>query len=60
MPSNTRLPLALVWLRLGVFVVMLMWTIDKFVRPQHTAAVFGAGPAFQIHDPHQAPHAAVA
>ncbi len=40
MPSNTRLPLALLLLRLGVFVVMMMWTIDKFVRPQHTAAVF--------------------
>jgi putative oxidoreductase len=40
MPFNTRLSLALLVLRLGVFVVMLMWTIDKFVRPQHTAAVF--------------------
>jgi hypothetical protein len=27
-------------LRLGVFVVMLMWTLDKFVNPGHSAAVF--------------------
>jgi putative oxidoreductase len=40
MPSNTRLSLALSLLRLEVFVVMLMWTMDKFVRPQHAAAVF--------------------
>ncbi len=35
-----RLPLALLLLRLGVFVVMFIWTIDKFVRPEHAAAVF--------------------
>ncbi|MDT8440850.1 MAG: hypothetical protein RQ723_04225 [Desulfuromonadales bacterium] len=35
-----RLPLALLLLRLGIFVVMFIWTIDKFVRPEHAAAVF--------------------
>ncbi len=35
-----RLPLALFFLRLGVFIVMLMWTLDKFVNPKHAAAVF--------------------
>ena len=35
-----RLPLALLFLRLGVFVVMLMWTLDKFVNPGHAAKVF--------------------
>ena len=28
-------------LRVGVFVVMVMWTLDKFVRPEHAARVFG-------------------
>lgn len=35
-----RLPVALMMLRLGVFIVMIMWTLDKFVQPQHTAGVF--------------------
>lgn len=35
-----RIQKALLSLRLGVFVVMFVWTIDKFVNPQHTAAVF--------------------
>jgi hypothetical protein len=30
---------ALLLLRLSVFVVMLMWTLDKFVRPAHAAAI---------------------
>lgn len=37
---NRKLPQALLGLRLGVFVVMLMWTLDKFVQPEHTAGVF--------------------
>jgi len=36
--DRVRLPLFL--LRIGVFIVMLMWTLDKFVRPGHTAGVF--------------------
>lgn len=35
-----RLQVALLALRLGVFVVMLVWTLDKFIQPQHSAAVF--------------------
>jgi len=35
---RVRLPLFL--LRLGVFVVMFMWTLDKFLNPKHAAAVF--------------------
>lgn len=27
-------------LRYGVFVVMLMWTMDKFINPEHAARVF--------------------
>lgn len=37
---NRNLPLALFLLRFGVFVVFFMWTLDKFLNPQHAAAVF--------------------
>jgi putative oxidoreductase len=40
MAKNQRLEVSLLALRLGVFLVMLVWTIDKFVRPEHTAKVF--------------------
>src|SRR5258708_18163741 len=36
--DGIRLPLFL--LRIGVFIVMLMWTLDKFVRPGHAAGIF--------------------
>lgn len=39
--SLRHLPLSLLLLRLGVLAVMLPWTLDKFVRPEHAAAVFG-------------------
>lgn len=35
-----RLSRSLLALRLGVFVVMLMWTLDKFVNPAHAGKVF--------------------
>lgn len=35
-----KLQLSLLLLRIGVAVVMAMWTIDKFVNPEHAAAVF--------------------
>ena len=35
-----RIPLALFLLRMGVFIVMLMWTLDKLVNPKHASAVF--------------------
>lgn len=37
-----QLPLALLLLRLGIFVVFLVWTLDKFVQPEHAAKVFTA------------------
>lgn len=50
-PAN-RLPVALLSLRLTVFLVMLVWTLDKFLAPDHAAKVFadyyfigGLGPA---------------
>jgi len=39
-PDQARISLALLWLRLGVFITMLMWTLDKFVQPEHAARVF--------------------
>lgn len=40
MSNANRIRLALLLLRLGIFVVMAVWTLDKFVRPEHTAKVF--------------------
>lgn len=40
MNSDRRIPVALLLLRLSVFLVMLMWTLDKFVNPDHAAAVY--------------------
>lgn len=37
---SRRLELSLLLLRLTVFLVMFMWTLDKFVNPGHAAAVF--------------------
>ncbi|MDQ9093168.1 hypothetical protein RC083_16445 [Pseudoalteromonas haloplanktis] len=37
---KNRLQWSLFSLRLGVFVVMLMWTLDKFVNPGHSARIF--------------------
>ncbi|NEO25984.1 MAG: hypothetical protein F6K03_03570 [Kamptonema sp. SIO4C4] len=38
--SHQRLHLSLLLLRIGVFIVMFMWTLDKFIRPEHAAAVY--------------------
>lgn len=35
-----RLATSLLFIRIGVSLVFLMWTIDKFLNPKHTAAVF--------------------
>lgn len=40
MNATNRLSLSLLGLRLTVFLVMLMWTLDKFIRPEHAAGVF--------------------
>jgi len=37
-----RVPLVLLLLRLGVFIVMFIWTLDKFLYPDHTQAVFAS------------------
>lgn len=38
--TNSRISLVLLLLRLSVFLVIFMWTLDKFVDPGHAAAVF--------------------
>jgi hypothetical protein len=38
--SLGRLPVLLFLLRLGVAVVIIPWSIDKFIRPSHAAVVF--------------------
>jgi putative oxidoreductase len=38
--DKARIATSLLALRLGVFIVMFMWTMDKFVNPQHTSAVY--------------------
>jgi putative oxidoreductase len=50
--DRNRIGVALLVLRMTVFLVMLIWTIDKFVRPAHAASVYehfyflrGLGPA---------------
>ncbi|MEQ8971980.1 MAG: hypothetical protein RIE73_16490 [Coleofasciculus sp. C1-SOL-03] len=40
MSSDNRIAIALLVLRISVFIVMLMWTLDKFVKPDHAAAVY--------------------
>lgn len=37
--TTQRLRASLLILRLGIVIVLLAWTIDKFVRPQHGAGV---------------------
>ncbi|MGB0134118.1 hypothetical protein [Dokdonella sp.] len=40
MATEKRLSLSLLGLRLSIFLVMLMWTLDKVIRPEHAASVF--------------------
>ncbi len=38
----TRISLTLLIMRLSVFIVFLMWVLDKFINPDHAAKVFEA------------------
>jgi hypothetical protein len=40
MYDQNRLEIVLLLLRISVFGVMLLWTVDKFVNPAHGAAVY--------------------
>lgn len=35
-----RIRVSLLVLRIGIFVVMLMWTLDKFINPGHAGKVY--------------------
>lgn len=37
---SKQLPVALLFLRIGVAALMIPWAIDKLVRPEHAAAIF--------------------
>ena len=37
---QTRIAQSLILLRYGVGLVFLMWTVDKFINPEHTISVF--------------------
>jgi len=41
-PIAHRVSLVLLLTRLSIFIAMMIWVIDKFVQPDHTAAVFQA------------------
>lgn len=38
--KNKNLPIALFILRVSIFILMAMWSIDKLLNPGHAAAVF--------------------
>lgn len=40
MVTDRKLKISLLALRLGVFIVFLIWTADKFVNPEHAAGIF--------------------
>ena len=40
MYSNQKLRVSLLLLRVGIFIVMFMWTMDKFFNTGHTISVF--------------------
>jgi len=55
MTEKSRIEWALFVLRLGVFVVMLAWTVDKLISPAHATKVFenfyfisGLGPSIMM------------
>ncbi|MEM8719942.1 MAG: hypothetical protein AAGE84_11620 [Cyanobacteria bacterium P01_G01_bin.39] len=39
---QSRISFALLWLRISIFLMMIVWAIDKFARPEHGAAVFSS------------------
>lgn len=42
MRIDSRLEWSLVGLRMTIFLVMLLWTLDKFLHPAHSARVFAS------------------
>jgi len=40
MNTDKKIALSLFFMRITIFLVMFMWTMDKFFRPEHIAAIF--------------------
>ncbi len=40
MDFEKKLSVSLFSMRVTIFIVMLMWTIDKLIRPEHASAVY--------------------
>ena len=40
MKTEDRLPVTMLFLRLSVFLVIFLWTLDKFLHPQHASAIY--------------------
>jgi len=40
MNDDNKLKFSMLFLRVSVFLVMLMWTLDKFINPAHAAKVY--------------------
>ena len=40
--QDKNIQISLLLLRVSVFLVMFMWTIDKFINPEHAASVYEA------------------
>jgi len=38
--ARKKLAWSLLLIRIGIFSVFVMWTVDKFINPEHAAAVF--------------------
>jgi len=41
-PIAHRVSLVLLLTRISIFIAMIIWVADKFIQPEHTAAVFEA------------------
>lgn len=40
MTEKNRIQWSLFLLRIGIFIVMFVWTLDKFINPEHAAKVY--------------------
>jgi len=40
MHDNPKLQFSLLFMRITIFLVLLVWTLDKFINPEHATAVY--------------------
>lgn len=38
--NQSKLEFSLIFMRLTIFLVLLMWTLDKFINPEHATSVY--------------------